>query len=168
MFNISTSDGILLYYLWVKCPQIRSWKDYTSQNYRILFNFRLCWLCMIKKRREARSRTINNPRQLENFLLTWWWELETSEPGTMLWKGDQSPRVKKERKLTLRWKWESVFSGRHMDNVPEETLAISVMIQEPLETGGKVRDKRTIVFSCIPLEGKTDWRRGTKILNVRQ
>ena len=56
---ISTSDGILLYYLWVKCPQIRSWKDYTSQNYRILFNFRLCWLCMIKKRREARSRTIN-------------------------------------------------------------------------------------------------------------
>ena len=24
--------------------------------------------------------------------------------------------------------------------------------------------KRTIVFSCIPLEGKTDWRGGTKIL----
>ena len=68
----------------------------------------------------------------------------------MLWKGDQSPRVKKERKPTLRRKWERVFSGRHTDNVPaEETHVVSVMIQESLETG-------------IPFEGKTDWRRGTK------
>ena len=30
----------------------------------------------------------------------------------MLWKGDQSPKVKKERKPTWRGKWESVFSGQ--------------------------------------------------------
>ena len=66
-------------------------------------------------------------------------------------------KVQKKRKLTLRGKWKSVFSGRHMDRVPEETHVVSVMIQESLETVAKVRDKkRTIVFSCIPFEGKTD------------
>ena len=70
---------------------------------------------------------------------------------------DQSPRVKKERKPTLRGKCESVFSGRHMDNVPEETHVVSVTNQESLETVAQVRDKkRTIVLSCISLEGKTD------------
>ena len=60
----------------------------------------------------------------------------------MLWKGDESPRVKKERKLMLLRKWKSVFSGRHMDNVPEETHVVSVMTQEPLETVAMVRDKK--------------------------
>ena len=45
----------------------------------------------------------------------------------MLWKEDQSPRVKKERKPTLRGKCDSVFSGRHMDNVPKDTHVASVM-----------------------------------------
>ena len=44
----------------------------------------------------------------------------------MLWKGDQSPRVKRKESL-LRRKWESVFSERHMDNVPKETHVVSVM-----------------------------------------
>ena len=55
----------------------------------------------------------------------------------MLWKGDQSPRVKQERKLTLRGKWERVFSGRHVDNVPEETHAVSVMTQKASGNSGK-------------------------------
>ena len=50
-----------------------------------------------------------------------------SESAAMLWNEDQLPRVKKERKLALRAKWESVFSGRHMDNVPKETHVVSVM-----------------------------------------
>ena len=41
------------------------------------------------------------------------WELETSGFGTMLWKEDQSPRVKMETKPPLWGKCESVFSGRH-------------------------------------------------------
>ena len=49
----------------------------------------------------------------------------------MLWKEGQSPRVKRERKPSLRGKWESVFSGRHMDNVPEETHVVSVMTHRP-------------------------------------
>ena len=45
----------------------------------------------------------------------------------MLWNGDLLPRVTKETKPALRGKWESVSSGRHMDNVPKETHAVSVM-----------------------------------------
>ena len=37
---------------------------------------------------------------------------------------------------TFRGKWKSVFSGRHTDNVPKETHAVSVMTQRPLATVG--------------------------------
>ena len=60
----------------------------------------------------------------------------------MLWNEDQSPRVKEETKPTLRGKWKSVFSGRHMDNVPKETRVVSVMKHKTLETVDKVRDER--------------------------
>ena len=60
----------------------------------------------------------------------------------MLWKEDSSPRVKKERKLTLRGKWVSVFSGRHMDCVPKETHVVSVMTSKPLATVARVRDEK--------------------------
>ena len=39
--KMSTSDGSMLCYLWVKCPLIWFWKRCTSQNYRTLLNFRL-------------------------------------------------------------------------------------------------------------------------------
>ena len=84
-----------------------------SQNYRVLFNFRLCWHCMIKKRLEAKgSRTI--------------------QPG----------RVNKERKLTSRGKWESVFGGKDMDNVRKETHVVSVMTDWYKETCTVVRDEK--------------------------
>ena len=35
---------------------------------------------------------------------------------------DQLPRVTKERKPTLRGKWDSVFSGRHIDNVQRRLM----------------------------------------------
>ena len=54
----------------------------------------------------------------------------------------QSPRVKKETKPTLRGKWESVFIGKHKDNVPEETHVVSVMTRKLLETVAKVRDEK--------------------------
>ena len=45
----------------------------------------------------------------------------------MLWNGDQLPRVNRETKPALRGKWESVFSGKHTDNVPKETRVVSVL-----------------------------------------
>ena len=60
----------------------------------------------------------------------------------MLCKEDQSPRVNKEREPTLRGRWESVFSGRHRDNVPKETHAVSVITQMPLATVPVIRDQK--------------------------
>ena len=59
-----------------------------------------------------------------------------------MWREDQSPRVKKEKKRTLKGKWESIFSGSHMDNVRKETHVVSVMIHLPLETVTAVRDEK--------------------------
>ena len=53
-----------------------------------------------------------------------------------------SPRVNMERKPALRRKWESVFSGRHMDDVPKETHEVSVITSKPLETVAKVTDEK--------------------------
>ena len=39
----STFDGIKLYYQLATRP--RKWSDFSSQNYRTLFSFRLFWLC---------------------------------------------------------------------------------------------------------------------------
>ena len=72
----------------------------------------------------------------------------------MLWKEDQSPRVKKERKPTLRGKWEGVFNGKHMDNVPKETHVVSAMTQWPLETVALARDEKGDRPLRIPFEGK--------------
>ena len=41
--------GVMHYFQWVKCLQMRSCKNCTSQNHRMLFIFRLWWPCMIKK-----------------------------------------------------------------------------------------------------------------------
>ena len=60
----------------------------------------------------------------------------------MLWNEDQLPRVKKERRPTLRGQWESVISGKHMDNAAKETHVASVMTHWPLETEYEVRDEK--------------------------
>ena len=62
----------------------------------------------------------------------------------MLWKGDQSLRVRKGTKLALKGKWESVFSGEHMGNVPKETHVVSVMTHWPLETVIVARDEKDV------------------------
>ena len=71
-----------------------------------------------------------------------------------MWKEDQSPRVKKERKSTLTGMWENASSGRHMDNLPKETHAVSVMTQWPPAAVAKSETMRTIVFSRAKFEGK--------------
>ena len=45
----------------------------------------------------------------------------------ILWKEEQLPRVVKERKPTLRGKWENAISGLQMDSVRKETLVFSLM-----------------------------------------
>ena len=43
-------------------------------------------------------------------------------------EGGSVTKSQKGKKPTLRGEWESVFSGRHMDNVPQETHAVSVIV----------------------------------------
>ena len=74
-------------------------------------------------------------------MLIRWWELEIPVSGTKLWKEELWPWVRKVTKLTLRGKWEGVFSWRHVDNVPKETHAVSTMTQ-PQETVAGVTDEK--------------------------
>ena len=96
------------------------------------------------------------------------------KPGTMLWKGVQSPRVKKETKAMLRGKWESVFSGRHEDNVPKKIPVVSVMSHSKAkQTDGERNDKevkfyvdlknviiRHVSFDIFPCVGTTSLKNG--------
>ena len=58
MSKISTSDGIRHYYQQTNNFGTRSWNDCTSQNYKILFNYGLYWLCMIKKQCEMKGKQV--------------------------------------------------------------------------------------------------------------
>ena len=60
----------------------------------------------------------------------------------MLWNEDQLPRVKNENKPKLKGKWESVFSGKHMDNFPKGTHVVSVMNQHQVRGGQRSQTKR--------------------------
>ena len=130
---------------WVKCPQMWSWKDCTSQNYRILLNSRLCWLCMTKKLLEKKGKPNCSFTIGDSCKTSYWSDYENSKlQGSERCCGTRisHQESKQERKPTLRWKWDSVFSGRHLDKVPKETHVVSVMTHKPLETVAKVRDEK--------------------------
>ena len=82
----------------------------------------------------------------------------------MLWKEVQSPRVKKETKALLRGKWESVFSGKHTDNVPKETPVVSVMTLQLLETVAKVRDEKDdrLLLHTLQWQNRLTEKKATK------
>ena len=93
-----TSDGILI---------ICEWNALVEGLYRSkLENSVQLQTVLAIHDQQAQRRMINNWKQLWNFMLIRWWQLETLQSRVLLWKGDQS----KETKPTLRGKWESVFS----------------------------------------------------------
>ena len=75
-------------------------------------------------------------------------------------------RSQKWEKKPRKRKWASVFSGRHKDNVPKETLAVSVMTNKPLGTvaEAKVRDEKRRSSSPAPhpKAKQTDGENGDK------
>ena len=56
------------------------------------------------------------------------------------WRGDQYPKVKKERKPTLRGKWENAINGKQTDNVRKEIQVVSVT-NPHLETDAREDEK---------------------------
>ena len=117
----------------------------TSQNYRTLFTFRLSWLCTTKTPFEQWTDKLFT---IEDICKTSYWSDDENSklqsPERSFGKREQSPRVKK-RTESARWEEsgrESVFSGRHMDNVQRETHAVSVMTQRPLARSAVIRDEK--------------------------
>ena len=56
-----------------------------------------------------------------------------------------------------RGKWESVFSGKHTDNVPQETHAVSVITLKLLETEVAVRDETDDRLLLHPIQRQNRW-----------
>ena len=110
-----------------------------KSNCRILFGFRLSWLCTTKKLPETilpdtmDKRVIQDRRLLWDFISIQWWELKTSESRAKLSREEQWPRVRKERKPRFRGKCDSVFQ--------KETHVVSVT-NLPRETVSEVRDEK--------------------------
>ena len=57
----------------------------------------------------------------------------------MLWKEDQSPRVRKGRKPSLRGEWDNVFSGMNLHNVQKETHVVPVTNSHLESNAGRER-----------------------------
>ena len=58
LFNMRLHNDDKLYFPQVICLQMWSWKDCTSQNYKILFSFRVFWLCTLKKPFEIMGKQV--------------------------------------------------------------------------------------------------------------
>ena len=52
------------------------------------------------------------------------------------WRGDQYPRVKKERKANVERKVENAFSGKQRDNIRKETHVVSAVTPAPVAASG--------------------------------
>ena len=87
-----------LYYLWVKCPQIWSWKDCTSKNYRILFSFRPSWFCTIQKPFETMGRQMRT----RNFTV----RNDVVERGSVT-KSQKGKEAYVERKVRECFQWKA-------------------------------------------------------------
>ena len=149
MSKTSTFDGIMHYYQWVKCLQTRSRKDCTSQNYRILFSFRLWWPCMIKKLIETMGhRTISNQKtavklhndqMMRNFRVR----------NDVVERGSVTKSQKGKR--SLRWEESgrvfSVESSRTL--IPRRLRKFQSWISSLWKQGHRSETKRAIVFSSI-------------------
>ena len=143
MSKISMWDGIMPYYLWVKCLQTRSWKDC-----RIPLIFGLWWHCMIKRLLETMGhQTINNSKVQWNFILIKWWEIGISKPGTMLCKEDQLPRVTRESKACVE-KVEECFQWKsHGQCSKGDSCSFS---HDPLASGNRCSRQRPKGRSSSP------------------
>ena len=112
--------------------------DCTSQNFRILFRFRLNWPCMTKKGylfetmdNRAIKDNIDQTMRTRNFRAR----------NEIVERGATSQRFKKERMPTSRETCENAFSGKQIDKVPMETHAVSPMILH-LETDARLREEK--------------------------
>ena len=117
-----------------------SWKDCTSQN--CSSDSDCIWPCMTKRLPETMgNHVIKGWRHLWGYTLIRRWELVASEPEMKQWKEEQLPRAEKERKPTLRGRWENALNRRQMDNALKGTHVVQVM-NLYLETDTRLREEK--------------------------
>ena len=85
----------------------------------------------LSRLKTSARRHIDQTMRTRNFRV----QNETVEGGSVT-------KSQKERKRTMRGKCESVFSGRHVDNVQKETHEVSVLTDQYMETCTVVRDEK--------------------------
>ena len=68
----------------------------------------------------------------------------------------------------MKGKWESVFSGEHIGNVPKETHVVSVMTHWPLETVTVVRDEKDVCLLPHSIQRKRLAERNKNLFHKNQ
>ena len=161
--NISCSTDIYMILILLSL-HILIWMCYKRNEFlilEVLYKTNLAWY----HQETARSKE-PNCQHLETAVKTSCWSDDENSklqsPERCCGKGISHQESKKGKKAYVG-KVGKCFQWK-------ETHVVSIMIQESLETvAQRSETKRTIVFSCIPLEGKTNWRRGSTILTgIRQ
>ena len=109
----------------VKYTRTWSWNVFSAENYRILFSFRLSWLCTIKRLFE----TISDDQ-----------DATLQSPERKSGERSNNQGSKRGKNPSLRGKWENAISGKQLDSVRKETHVVSVMIPN-LETEAR-RDEK--------------------------
>ena len=98
-----------------------------------------------------------------NFILIKWREIWISKPGTILWKGVQSPRVKKETRPMLRGKWECFQWKAHGQCSKGDSCCFS---HDSLASGNRASSHRRKGRSTSPASHskakQTDGEKGDK------
>ena len=114
---------------------------YTRQKYRILFSFKLYWLCMIKRLFETLATELF---KIEDISKTSYWsdneDAKLQSPERNSGKRSSNQETKMEKSPARKGRWENAISGKELDTVRKETHVVSVMLPR-LETDA-VRDKK--------------------------
>ena len=139
---------------WVKCLQTRSWKDCAKSTLQNPAQLRIVMALHDQEVARDNDGTRNYQQLKKNCSETSCFEKsENQSTERCCGKEFSHQESKKERKHALRRKWESVFSGKHKDNVPKEIPVVSVMtFYKLLETEVAVRDEKNDRLLLHPIQ----------------
>ena len=155
--KISTFGGINLYSQQATCLQMWSWKDCTGQNYKTPVQLRT--VLALYDQETVRNNGQTRYFTIDDFCKTSYRSDDENSklqsPKRSCGKRSSHQESKRKGKPTLRCKWESVFSGKHMESVRKETHVVSVMTNIRRLVRWSER-KRTIVLSRTKFEGQAD------------
>ena len=165
MSKISTADGIMLYYLWVKCLQMWSWKGLYKS--KLQESVQLQTVLAMYDQETARNSGKPNYWHLKTAVQLHIDQMMRTLNFRVRCCGKRISHQASKRKESLRSEARGrVFSVEGTWTMFQRRLMqLQWWPKSPWKQSRWPETKRTIVFSCIQFEGK-DWRRGTTTLKV--